>query len=92
MVYKKCFTQVLEKLFDYVRRKSPEINKNFIRHQDNARMHTAALTQKFFRKFKTKILFQLPHSPDSAHYDFWLFLKLKKCLQGCCLKTNKAAI
>lgn len=65
--------------------KSPRhlsFTKTFILHQDNARPHTAYLTQEFFTKWKIEVLEHRAYSPDSAPCDFRLFLMLKTGLRG----------
>lgn len=49
--------------------------------------HTALILHDFLAKNSMYIVSQPPYSPDLAPYGFWLFLKLKKPLQGNCFKT-----
>jgi len=50
--------------------------------QDNARPHSAHVTNALLEKFKWDILNHPPYSPDLAPSDFHLFLHLKKHLAG----------
>ena len=50
---------------------------NWILHDDNAPSHRAAMMTEFKAKTATNTIYQLPHSPDLAPYDIFLFPKLK---------------
>ncbi|GBM19152.1 hypothetical protein AVEN_79873-1 [Araneus ventricosus] len=47
---------------------------------DNARPHTAAVTQELLDQFGWETFDYLPYSPDLSPSDFHLFLKLKEFL------------
>ncbi len=81
-INKEYYIKVIKQLREHLRKKRPEIAKNFILHQDNATPHTAALTRAFFTKFKIEVLGHPPYSPDMAPCDFWLFPRLKAFLRG----------
>ena len=49
---------------------------------DNARPHSAHVTNAFLEKFKWDTLDRPPYSPDLAPSDLHLFLHLKKRLAG----------
>ncbi|XP_025159886.1 histone-lysine N-methyltransferase SETMAR-like [Harpegnathos saltator] len=51
-------------------------------HIDNARSHTARLTQDLFVSFGWNIVTHPPYSPDLAPSDYHLFNKLKEFLDG----------
>ncbi|KAJ4442478.1 hypothetical protein ANN_04064 [Periplaneta americana] len=51
-------------------------------HHDNARPHTARVTQNLISKFGWEQIDRPPYSPDFAQSDFHLFLHLKKFLGG----------
>ncbi|UYV69355.1 hypothetical protein LAZ67_6003304 [Cordylochernes scorpioides] len=51
-------------------------------HHDNAPAHTAFLVTSYLTRIGFKILPQLPYSPDIRPPDFFLFLKVKRCLKG----------
>ena len=51
-------------------------------HYDNAPAHSSNLVQQFLSNPSIALLRQPLYSPDIAPCDFWLFLKLKKPLNG----------
>ena len=48
----------------------------------NARLHTGAAASVAIERIGFEVLPRLPHSPDLAPSDFWLFVALKKYLKG----------
>lgn len=58
------------------------LTKGVILLQDNARPHTAQLTQEMLTKLGWEVLPHPPYSPDLAPSDFFLFGPLKEALRG----------
>ena len=50
-------------------------------HHDNAPIHVARLTQRFFAKSQITQVIQPSYRPDLVPSDFWLFPKLKSLLK-----------
>jgi histone-lysine N-methyltransferase SETMAR len=67
-----------------VRRHRPEKwrSGNWILHHDNAPAHRAVTTNEFLAKHNIPSLPQHSYYPDLAPYDFFLFPKLKKAMNG----------
>ena len=77
------YCEVLIKLRDAIRRKRPGLlTRGVLLLHDNARPHTARLTQEKIRQFGWEILQHPPYSPDLAPSDFHLFGPMKKHLGG----------
>ncbi|GFW47661.1 uncharacterized protein TNCV_2828531 [Trichonephila clavipes] len=53
-------------------------------HHDIASSHTAGLTAEFLKQKQIKVIEHPPYSQNLAMCDFWLFIKLKMSLRGCC--------
>ncbi|UYV74035.1 hypothetical protein LAZ67_11001900 [Cordylochernes scorpioides] len=51
-------------------------------HHDNAPAHTAFLVTSYLTRIGVEVLPQPPYSPDMSPPDFFLFLKVKRCLKG----------
>jgi len=82
-VNQQCYTEVLTKLFERMRRKRPELWSNgWILHQDNAPAHNALSVKQFLANKNITVLEHPPYSPDSAPCDFYLFPKIKSVLKG----------
>jgi hypothetical protein len=64
-------------------RSDPTPLKELLWMQDNARPHSAAATEDFFRKRHVKLVKQSPYSPDFNLCDRWLITELKKGLRRC---------
>jgi hypothetical protein len=64
---------------EHASRKRPERwrNQDWLRHHDNAPAHTALSVQRFLA------VAVVPHSPDLAPCDFFLFPRMKSKLKGC---------
>lgn len=77
------FKGVLGKFLEHLRKKRPDlIISGYLLHMDNARPHTARVTQEFLTKKGIKLLDHPPYSPDLSPCDFFLFPELKKNLAG----------
>jgi hypothetical protein len=62
-------------------RTDPTHLSDLIWMHDNARPHTAKITQEFFDRRKVERLHQAPYSPDLNLCDRWLFKEVKKGLR-----------
>lgn len=49
---------------------------------DNARPHTAKITQAKLKELQWDVLPQAPYSPDTAPSDYWLFRQFKLHIRG----------
>jgi histone-lysine N-methyltransferase SETMAR len=78
------YCQQLDRLRDALAEKRPALlNRNkLILHQDNARPHTAKLTQQKIRALGWEVLPHPPYSPDIAPSDYHLFQSLQHYLSG----------
>ena len=56
--------------------------KGVILHHDNAKPHTAKITQQKINEFGWEVLPHPPYSPDIAPSDYHLFLSLSNHLSG----------
>jgi histone-lysine N-methyltransferase SETMAR len=75
--------EVLTRLRESVRRKRPELwPDKWILHHNNAPVHDALRVHEFLAEKSITKKNHPPYSPDLAPCDFWLFAKLKKCLEG----------
>jgi len=74
-VNQKYYIEVLMKLKERVRKKRPDLWKN------NAPAHNAFSVKQFLADKRILILEQLPHLPDLAFCEFYLFPKLKITLK-----------
>jgi hypothetical protein len=63
-------------------RSDPTCLKELLWMQDNARPHTASVTQAFFERRKVELVKQSPYSPDFNMCDRWLFKESKRGLQA----------
>ncbi len=78
-----AYCDILRDLRRAIRRKRPELNpENVYFLHDNARPHTARITQELLQKFGWTIGTHPPYSPDVAPSDFHLFPALKSHLGG----------
>ncbi|BFZ13360.1 hypothetical protein BsWGS_16399 [Bradybaena similaris] len=82
-VNSESYCEVLSVLRDAIRRKRPGLlTRGVLLLHDNARPHTARLTQEKIKNLGWKILEHPPYSPDLAPSDFHLFGPLKTHLGG----------
>jgi [histone H3]-lysine36 N-dimethyltransferase SETMAR len=78
------YCQQLDKLRLSLATKRPALanRKGVILQQDNARPHTAKITQQKLKEFGWEILPHPPYSPDIAPSDYHLFQSLQHFLDG----------
>ena len=93
-VNKEYYVEVLRKFRKRFRRKRPALFKSgqWHFHQDSSPVHNSILVKDYLTKMGIKIV---PHRPDLAPCDFWLFPKLKEKLRGYryeTIKKMKAAV
>ncbi|XKL63434.1 hypothetical protein PGB90_005798 [Kerria lacca] len=77
------YCDILDRLQKAIKNKRPGLlsKKVFLIH-DNARPHSAQITQEKLEKFKWKVFEHPPYSPDLAPSDYHLFSNLKKNFGG----------
>ena len=61
-------------------------------HQDNAPCHKLIAMMAKLYEFYLKLLLHPPYSPDLAPSDYWMFLDLKRMLQGKRFGSNEEVI
>jgi histone-lysine N-methyltransferase SETMAR len=72
-----------KQLCEAAHRKMPELRpSDWILHHDNAPAHKAFSVKQFLAQISITEMEHLPHSPDLAPNDFWLFPKIKCALKG----------
>ena len=71
------YVEVLREFSKRFRRKRSALFKSG--HQDNAPVHNSILVTDYLTKMGVKTVPQPPYSPDLAHCNVWLFLKLRDC-------------
>lgn len=78
------YCEQLSRLKDAIQLKHPALinRKGVILQQDNARPHTAKLTQQKIREFGWDVLSHPPYSPDIAPSDYHLFRSMQHFLAG----------
>jgi hypothetical protein len=78
------YLEVLKRLRENVRRKSPQLwrNNSWFFHHDSAPTHASLLTRDFLANTNTTVLPQSPYSRDLAPAGIFLFSKLKSTLKG----------
>ena len=79
-VNSNVYTEQLQKLADAVREKRPTRLEVALLH-DNAKPHTAKLTQEFLKSLGWTTVLHPPYSPDLAQSDYHLFRALKQHLR-----------
>lgn len=65
-----------------IQKKCKTNNKNCLFHHDIAPAHTSVLFCEFSAKNCTVVILRTPYSPHMISYDFPLFPKIKKILNG----------
>ena len=78
------YCQQLERLHEALKAKRPALvnRRKIMFHQDNARPHTAKMTQMKIKGLGWEIVPHPPYSPDIAPSDFHLFRSLQHFLGG----------
>jgi len=78
------YLEVLERLYEKVRRKRPKLsaNNSWILHYDNAPAQTALSVREFLATKQITVLEHPAYSPELAPNDFFLFPKIKEILKG----------
>lgn len=78
------YCEQLQKLNSELVKKRPELinRKGVVFHHDNARPHSAMMTQHKLKELNWDVLKHPPYSPDLAPSDFHLFLSLQNYLNG----------
>jgi histone-lysine N-methyltransferase SETMAR len=77
------YCEVLLKMWDAISRKHPcQLARGVLLHHDNARPHTARVTQKRIQELQWELPEHPPCSPDLTPSDFHLFGPLKNHLCG----------
>jgi hypothetical protein len=77
------YCEVLGEVRQAYRRKQRDLSmREVVLLQDNARPHTASLTQRKLEQLGWKTLEHLPHSPDLSPCDFHAFGPLTEALGG----------
>ena len=86
------YKNILQRLMRSVRKKRRELGemRSWLLHHDNAPGHNALGIQEFCAKNNNAALEQPPYSPDLAHCDFFLFLKLKEVTKGTRFQDSEA--
>ncbi|XP_023217030.1 histone-lysine N-methyltransferase SETMAR-like [Centruroides sculpturatus] len=87
------YASLLHRLSEEIKEKRPHLKKKKILfHQDNARVHTCAVSMAKITELKFELLPHPPYSPDLAPSDFFLFPNLKKWLGGQRFTSNEMVI
>jgi hypothetical protein len=83
-INKEYYLEVIRHFRDAVWRKILDVwaSCNWQLHHDNALALSSHLIQSFLAKHGIPVVRQAPYSPHMAPYDFWLFPKLKRPLEG----------
>ena len=93
MVAGAYYASLLHQLSKEIKKKGPHLKKKEILfHQDNARVHTCAVSMAKLMKLKFELLQHPPYSPYLAPSDFFLFPNLKKWLGGQRFTSNEEVI
>ncbi len=78
-VHTAFYIKTLRKSRICTRKKRPNL---LVLHHDSVPSHQANSTKKFLEKNNMWLMPQPPYSPDLAHYNFFIFLKLKLMLRA----------
>lgn len=87
------YASLLGQLKEKIRQKRPHLQrKKPLFLQDNARVHTCAISMSKIEELKFELIDHPPYSPDLAPSDFFLFPNLKKWLAGQRFTSNEEVI
>ncbi|GFS55666.1 histone-lysine N-methyltransferase SETMAR [Trichonephila clavipes] len=86
------YTNVLQTMVQYVKRKRSLLRNGFLLHHNNARPHISRCVLDVSQQNNVEILPHPPYSPGLAPGNFCLFPQLKKPLQGKRFASNKACV
>ncbi len=87
------YCETLKKLRTAIKNKRPGLlTRGVVLMHDNARPHSARITQELLQTFKWDVFSHPPYSPDLAPSDFFLFPLLKKNLGGKKFDSNEEVI
>ncbi|GFV45018.1 histone-lysine N-methyltransferase SETMAR [Trichonephila clavipes] len=83
-IHADLYCNQLDKLNTAIKEKRPALasRKGIAFHYDNARKHTAMVTQQKLNALGWEVLDHPPYSPDIAPSDYYLFRSLQNCLMG----------
>jgi transposase len=83
-VNKEMYTDILRRLRDAVRRKSPEKRRTngWVLLHDNAPAHRSVLVKAFLAKNNVTTLEHTQNSPELTPADFYLFPAFKSAMKG----------
>jgi histone-lysine N-methyltransferase SETMAR len=85
----KYYAALLDQLDNKIKEKRPHLQrKKILLLQDNAPVHTSAITMAKILELRYELLPHPPYSPDLAPSDFFLFPNLKKWLAGKRFSSN----
>lgn len=77
------YTALLDSLDEKIKEQRPHLaKKKVLFHQDNAPVHTSAVSMAKLHELRYELLPHAPYSPDMAPCDYHLFPNLKKWLGG----------
>ena len=87
------YASLLHQLREEIEKKRPHLKeKKILFHQDNARVHTCAISTAKFIELKFELLQHPLYSPDLAASDFFLFPNLKTWLRGQRFTSNEEVV
>ena len=87
------YVALLDGLNAEIKKKRPHMQKKILLfHQDNAPCHKSMKTMVILNELSFKLLRHPPYSPDLAPSNYWLFVDLKKMLQGERFDSNEEVI
>ena len=87
------YANLLSQFDEELKKKRPHLaKKKVLFHQDNARVHTCAVSMAKIHELGYELLPHPPYSPDLAPSDYFLFPNLKKWLGGKRFESNNEVI
>ena len=87
------YMALLDRLSGEIKKKRPHMQeKKVLFHQDNAPCHKSMKTRVKLNELGFELLPHPPYSPNLAPSDYWLFVNLKKMLQGKRFVSNEELI